>query len=264
MRAPSPPGRLTRRGFSWPPARDVGHPGCGRGLPRHGSLPLLTFLFPVLLLPVVLWHHPRVGIYLLFAAAVTIEMFGYAVGPREGAVTSRIPVFHGVLPGGFNLAEVLLLLTVVIVVMQAVQRRQAWLHRSALARWLAAVLGVVVIFFVLGVSRGGEIKIALWEVRPYFYLAACFILASSLINDFAGVRPLLWILVVGSGVKAAYGLTIFLSVRHVQPRPEAVLAHEESFFSGSTPHDVGLAARRPGPGESRHDDGPPVVRCATW
>lgn len=194
--------------------------------------PALALVFPLLLVPVLLWRSPRLGVYLLFAAAVTIEQFPYDVGPRPGALTSRIPFFQGGLPGGAKAAELLLLLTAVIVVMQAVQRRQAWFHRSAIAQWLAAFICIVSGFLVVGVGRGGDFAQALWEVRAYFYLAVAYMLASSLIGDLGAVRPLAWILVIGSAVKAAYGLAIFLSVRHIQPRPEAVLGHEESFFIG--------------------------------
>jgi hypothetical protein len=43
---------------------------------------------------------------------------------------------------------------------------------------------------------------------------------------------MLWILVVGAGFKAAYGVYLWTTIRNLDPRPERVLAHEESFFFG--------------------------------
>lgn len=206
--------------------------GAAAGYLATGHMPVLALLFPLPLVPVLLWRQPRLGVYLLLAAAVAIEQFNYVVGPRDGAVTATIPFFHGILPAGMNPAEVLLALTVVIVVMQAVQHRRRWIHPSPVLTMLSAVMGFVAVYFILGMARGGNFVKALWEIRPFLYLFLAYLLAAALIRGFSAVRPLLWILVLGSGIKAAYGITIFLSVRNLEPRPEAVLAHEESYFFG--------------------------------
>lgn len=197
-----------------------------------GAAPVMALLIPVLLVPVLVWKRPRIALYLVFAAAVTIEQFGYSVGPREGAATAKIPLFVGLLPGGLNPAEVLLGLGLLVVLMQAVQRRERWLHRSPLRAMVIMVMGFVVGYLVLGVLRGGDPHMALWEIRPFFYLFGTYLLAMALIDDVGAVRPLLWIIVLGSGAKAIYGLTIFMSVRRLPERPEAVLGHEESFLFG--------------------------------
>ncbi len=203
------------------------------GVLAQGSAPFLALLFPVMLVPALVWLRPRSVLYLLFAAAVVIEQFAYEVAPdRAGAVTSQIPLFHGILPAGTNPAELLLLMGMVVVLMQAVQRREPWLYRTTVQRLMLGVTGFVVLYLMVGLARGGNLTMALWEVRPFFYLLGTYLLAAALITRFSEVRPLLWIMVVGSGVKAVYGLTIFMSVRHMDPRPEAVLAHEESFFLG--------------------------------
>ena len=44
--------------------------GAAAGYLASGNLPILALLFPVALLPVVLWRNPRVGVYLLLLAAV--------------------------------------------------------------------------------------------------------------------------------------------------------------------------------------------------
>jgi hypothetical protein len=198
-----------------------------------GSQPLLALLLPLLLLPVLLWRHPSVGVLLLVGAAVTIEQFGYQVGPRSGAATASIPFFHAVSAGsGLTPAEVFLTLLIAIWLLKTVQRRDRLHHPTVLGRRIALLCGFTLVFLMVGLYRHGLFKIALWEIRPFFYLALTYLLAASLLTRTETIRALLWIMVIGCGVKAAYGITIWYSIRNVQPRPEAVLAHEESFFFG--------------------------------
>lgn len=198
-----------------------------------GPAPLLALTFPILLVPVLVWRRPELGVYIVFAIAVTIEQFGYTVGPRGGAVTASVPLFTGILPGGMNPVELLLAITLLATVAAAVKRNRRILQPSRIGLWLVAVLGLVGLYLGYGLARGGNLTMALWEVRPFLYLAAGFFLASTLLTTLHKVRPLLWILVIGAGFKACYGFLIFLSIRDLSPRPEAVLAHEASFFFGA-------------------------------
>lgn len=202
------------------------------GVLAGSSTPALALILPVVLVPVWVWAKPRIVVYLLFAASVTVEQSPYAVGPRSGAATANIPLFQGALPAGVNPAELLLLLGLLVVLMQAVRDREAWLYRTPVQLAMRVVIVFVGVYLVLGLARGGSPHMAVWEVRPFFYLLGAFLLSAALIERFSDVRPLLWILVLGSGAKAFYGILIFLSVRNVSPRPESILAHEESFFFG--------------------------------
>ncbi|MGZ4618979.1 MAG: hypothetical protein ACXV3F_09720, partial [Frankiaceae bacterium] len=56
-----------------------------------GNTPALAVLVPVLLLPVLLWRRPDVGVLILLGATVTIEQFDFEVGPRSGTLTAKIP-----------------------------------------------------------------------------------------------------------------------------------------------------------------------------
>ena len=51
------------------------------------------------------------------------------------------------------------------------------------------VMGFVVGYLVLGVLRGGDPHMALWEIRPFFYLFGTYLLAMALIDDVGAVRP---------------------------------------------------------------------------
>ena len=199
----------------------------------QGSHPVLALLTPLVLVPFALWASPTGGLVAGLVAAVTVEQFAYQVGPRAGAATSKIPFFHSITPGsGVTPAELFLGALLLSWALQQLRAGEPLLHNSPVGRRLAAFCGLTVVYVGVGLARHGSLKAALWEIRPLFYLAIMFVLASSLLTTTRAVRAVLWTLVLGSGTKALYGVVIFLSVRHVQPRPEAVLGHEESYFFG--------------------------------
>jgi hypothetical protein len=143
-------------------------------------------------------------------------------------------MFSEAIPGAaVNGVEITMLMTVGFIVLQAIRDRRNPFSGSLTLMLLSVMMGLVAVYLALGIVRGGDTTKALWEVRPYFYLLVCLVLASTLLTDMRSVRPLLWILVAGATVKAAYGLAVWVSVRGVEPRPEAVLAHEESLVFGA-------------------------------
>ena len=196
--------------------------------------PVGSLLVPVVCLPVILWRWPRAGVYLVMAAAVTVEQFAYQVGGQPGAATSRIPFFHSLTPGsGVTPAEILLFCAVGLWVLRTAKAGDRLIPRSPLSAALGAFLALIVVYLAYGLLvRHGEYKAAIWEIRPWFYLAVMYLLAAQLMTSLRAIRAVLWVIVVGTAAKAAYGIVIFLSVRNMRPRPEAVLAHEESFFFG--------------------------------
>jgi hypothetical protein len=207
--------------------------GLACGWLASGPAPVLALLLPSALVPILLWRTPALGVLVLFAGCVTIEQFTYTLGDKPGAFTSRIPFFHTVTAGsGVTPMELLLVVAGVIWALRTVQARERLVHASAIGASLALLALLLTVFLAIGVARHGNLRAAMWEVKPLVYVMVFFALASSMLSTTQRVRQLLWILVVGSGAKATYGLLMFMSVRNVFPRPEAVLGHEESFFFG--------------------------------
>ena len=68
------------------------------------------------------------------------------------------------------------------------------------------------------------------ETRPYIYLGATYYLATKLLVSRTAMRAALWAIVIAGGIKAGQGLLLFMSVRHLSARPDAVLGHEEALF----------------------------------
>lgn len=194
--------------------------------------PAAVFGFTGLLLPVLFWTRPQYVPAVLVGAVVLVEQFPYTVGPRAGAPTSKVPLFHGIGPLHVNAADLLLAAVVLIWLLRQVPNGPLPWPRTPVARRVLLLLGAVAFGIVVGVARHGDVRTAFTEIRPYFYLSVTYLLASVLLTNRKGLRAVLWVFVLGTAFKALLGVMLFVQVRHVQPRPEAVLGHEESFFFG--------------------------------
>lgn len=82
-----------------------------------------------------------------------------------------------------------------------------------------------------GLASGGDFKIIVLEVRPFWYLFVSYLLAYNLVDSKRHIRLFFWIVILGAGVKAVQGLYIYLILFHgdLQGHNE-IMAHEESFF----------------------------------
>jgi hypothetical protein len=195
---------------------------------------MIVFAFPALLVPIAIWKRDEASVIIVLAIATLIEQSSYTVGPGvAGAFTQKIVLFHSITQGsGINLFEVLLVLILTIWVMKGALRGTLQLPHSALSRAIGAFLLVVLWGFGAGLADGGAFRWAIWEVRPFVYLGAMFWVSASLLHTKRALRAVLWTLVLGSGFKALQGVKIYIPARHLTPRPEAILAHEEAFFFG--------------------------------
>jgi hypothetical protein len=191
------------------------------------------------LLPVAVWRKPHLAPAGLLAGALTVEQFSSLPISSDTAVatggaplapvppTAHIPLFVGM--GGLHIAPADLLLVLVCFVYLA---RSSDRSRPRTVVWYGIVALAVAVGWgiLLGIAHHGDVRVAFMETRPYAYLIATYLLTAGLVCDRRGLRLLLWTLVGCVALKALLGLMIFLQVRHMNPRPEAVLGHEESFF----------------------------------
>jgi O-antigen/teichoic acid export membrane protein len=182
----------------------------------HGSK---VFAFAVVALPVVLWQRPQLTPVVLVLAALTIEQFPYLVGTQNGAATDRIPLFQG-LSGGTHVTPADLVLVMLLVF---------WLLKRGTD---AVLLSAVLLGVVVGMAHHSQLRVALMEVRPYAYLGVTYLLCSVFLTTIGAFRAVLWAFVLGSGFKAGQGILLFVRARHLNPRPEALLGHEEALFFG--------------------------------
>jgi hypothetical protein len=186
----------------------------------------------LLLLPFFFAQRPEYGPIVLMVAALAIEQFGYAIGPRSGAITANIPLFHGIGSFHVNAADLLLLMLLVT----ASVKRSAGLARgwpkTPLAKSLYVLFGFVVLGLLIGKLHHGQLRYAFTETRPFVYLLLTFVLAYMLLTTREALRAVLWALVATETFKALQGLLLFRAVHHYAVRPDAVLGHEEGVFFG--------------------------------
>jgi hypothetical protein len=190
----------------------------------------VAFGLALVLLPVAVWKRPAIGPAIVLGSALTIEQFPAIAGSRTLGFSARLPLFHGL--GGYRPSDLLLLLLLAAYLAKRGTSEVVNAPRSALAKsikWLSFSVGFAILY---GVGTGGIVRVALTEARPFLYLGAAYLIASTFVTSRRVVHSLLWTLVIGSGLKALEGLTIFLSLQHTFPRPDSILGHEESFFFG--------------------------------
>jgi O-antigen ligase len=214
--------------------------GLAAGLLSGGRPYLPMALAVVLALPFVWWWKPATGVVTLLACSTMVEQFEYSVGiPGLDAFTDKIPIWTSLQSGLGASGLVMSPIDIAVVLLLVV-----WLTRAATERRLAvprtqvsATLGIMVLLAIVALVRGlmesggsADTTAALWEIRPWIYLGATYIFASQVIRSRRAVQAVLWTFVVGSGLKALQGVYIFFETRNEIPRPEAILAHEESIF----------------------------------
>jgi hypothetical protein len=181
----------------------------------------------VILLPVVLWKRPYLAPAVLLGAAVLIEQD--AQSPHI-PITGRIPMFQGVGPGHLEGADILILIVVFIYLRKGKEWGPRWYPRSHVSVAIRAILGCVLLAIVVGHMHGGNLRTALMEARPWVYLAATYFLTSVFVRDHRAIRGVLWAFVLAVGFKALQCIYVWLKNHSMQPKPEAYISHEASYF----------------------------------
>jgi len=196
---------------------------------------IAVVLLGALAVVVVVWMAPWVGVIFLVASAALIEQFSLAAEGTFSDGTDRIPIFQSLNAsaglGGIYATpfELFLALLLAVWIIKGFATRTLALPRTALGRSIALFAILVAIGWIRGVTGGGSTQNALLELRPWLYLVIGYLATSQLIRTEKQVRVLLGVLAAGIGIKGIQGVITLLT--H-SGRPQAILAHEESFFFG--------------------------------
>lgn len=181
----------------------------------------------VVLLPVALWKRPYLAPAVLLGAAVLVEQ---SAAIPSIPLTDRIPLFHAVGPGHLQGADILLLMTLFIYVAKGKDWGTRLIPRTQVSLAVRAVLACVVLAIVVGHAHNGDLRTGLNQARPWVYLAATYFLTSAFIRDRRAIQAVLWTFVGAVGFKALQGIYVWLSSRHMVPKPESFISHEASDF----------------------------------
>jgi O-antigen ligase len=191
----------------------------------------------VLLVGMLTMRWPWVGFSIAIFGTALLEPL-----PLDGDPTTVYTwIFHAnfsswtFLGIAFSIVETLLILTAVSLCLKEGFMRRWWPPRGSLDRPILVFGALVIAGFGYGVAlNGGDMRIALWEVRALAYLVACYFLAGALVRSTRHVRLLTWLLLVGlalNGLRLTVRFLIFYG--GVAPEGNASIsggAHENALF----------------------------------
>jgi hypothetical protein len=196
----------------------------GMGLAFGGLIAVMLMVLTV--------RAPILGFYILTFAAVVIEQnpLTYPIGTDALYVFSWPTRLEGLpeRPIGFFIIFIL----VVLVAIRMGRREGVALRGGPLLWPLLAFLACVAMGVAHGLATGGQFRIIVLEVRPFWYLFTTYLIAYNLLTEKRHIMGFLWILVLGTFVKALQGCFIVITQLHGQingPTNE-IMAHEQSYF----------------------------------
>ncbi len=181
-----------------------------------------------LALAIVRW--PILGLYALAASAFLIEQEALSTP----IFTDRLYVFYWPpqLEGFFERPiGLLILFTFFIWILHRLLRRERLLRGGAL--WYPFLFYMLCVAggILYGLATGGNLKIIVVELRPFWYMFASYLLAYNFVTKRSHVRNFFWLAIISAGVKGLQGLYVYLIVYHGSlVGHETIMSHEESFF----------------------------------
>jgi hypothetical protein len=156
--------------------------------------------------------QPRYGVYLiLFFSLIgdSVLMPWYPFNKGFSSIESIFYLSRGVI---FSPLEVYILLTFSTWLVRDLMLRKLKFRTGSLF-WPAIIfLGFVIAGLIYGLFSGGNYNIALWQVRPMFYMVAMIVFISNLLEKREHVSNLIWFAMLGLFLKAVAGNVIYFRV----------------------------------------------------
>jgi len=214
----------------------VGLP-CVAALTIGNRAPMAFFVLAVPLVACISWWRPAYGFALLLGMASLIDEFTSDTGTIptsiEALMSQAFPVFQNLknyTPTGVpaNAIEIWLVVVGGIWLVQAILAgRLRPAPPPCSTAWLLAAL-TTALAFIFGIAGGGDVKVALWEVRAFGYLLGLAWLVPQLVERRRDLEVILWVFTVGFGLKAVQGLYRYFVVLGMNLGPaETFMAHED-------------------------------------
>ncbi len=106
------------------------------------------------------------------------------------------------------------------------------LHPRVSPAWGAAVLFFfgMICSFIYGIQRGGDLLVALWEVRALFYLGIMFFFVPQIIQTKEQIHALFWVCIAAISFKAFQGVLRFALLGFSSRGIATLTNHEDPLF----------------------------------
>lgn len=206
--------------------------GVAAGELALGNRVQLVAIVVAVLVPAAFWRIRSSLVMAPLAIAILVEQY---TSSWPDATTDRLPLFKSLsdaagLTGVYvNPFEIVLLAALVTWIVLGVATRRLDVPRSELALGVLLLVLVAAATEVHGVASGGNFNQSFWELRPWVYLGAGYLLTAAVATP-RTLWAMLWTVVLCTGYKGLQGTLRFLSVRSGPTRPQEILEHIEALF----------------------------------
>jgi len=184
----------------------------GLFLLQFGTTPAIIGWLLYLIGIAAILYQPRYGIYLIIFFAIVgdaVMMEWYPFGKNFSSIESLFYLHDALI---ISPLESYLALTFISWLGRAAVQRRLKIH-TGLLFWSALFLLAFAIFGLLyGIGTGGNINIALWEVRAIFYLPLFLLLTSNLFTERKQANHLMWIIMLALFIEGILGSYIYFVI----------------------------------------------------
>ena len=174
--------------------------------------------------------------YRLFLASVFLALLlsqnGLGKDPFVGLgwyFHADIKSWTGGVPIIVTLLEVCLILVALTWSVRARRYKKTWAFtRGTLWTPLLAFSGLLAVALLYGLAGGGDMTIALWEVRGFLMLGAMYCVAGMMIHEEKHLNQLVWVVLIAALCLAVENIIRWLLYLHGKPADDLAYDHVDS------------------------------------
>lgn len=202
----------------------------------NGDLPVVLSLCYVVTIAILSFVRVDFSLYTLVFLVLLFDQFGV---PGFEPLTYHIDFFRNLkeisyLPefeaGVFNIIEVHFLFIILSLLTTIAVDRDFAPRPIPVPRPFLFFVVIFIFSFLLGLRRGGDFLIALWEVRAFFYFFICYLIVPQIIRSRSQLQILIWVFIVAIAVKAFQGIARYISNGFTTGGFATLTNHEDPVF----------------------------------
>jgi hypothetical protein len=174
------------------------------------------------------------GFYLLVGLALALDQFNevpyfesFTYELHYFSNLNAIPYLPSLPSAGFSPFEVHVVALGMVWAFGALVTRQLKLVRIPLGTLIALFVAWVIIGLANGVRAGGNITVAMWELRGLFYMVFMYLFVPQIIRSREQLHTLLWVCIAGITLKAFVGAGRFILLGFTMGGHDTLVNHEE-------------------------------------